>query len=220
MGAGNQGMGTYFADDAATTGYKSRHYGCVIKLLARLGTVYDMGDKWINDMGRIQDGCDPLFGYTLMHEGFDSITTIKHGRERALFFDDQILDMVAYPCPAFWNNNGQPTGPYLNGRDELKYPDSCDPDDYPELVPPPCKFDGGLQRQACAGFTSAGCFSRADGNVEDAATCTGAAVLRQESLDWYSCEKHCFDDPKCKGFQFAGNQCIQYSDVPTAVHGG
>merc|ERR1719223_1684846 len=47
---GNQGMGTYFADEAYVTGYKTRHMGCVIKVLARVGNVFDMEDSWLPDM--------------------------------------------------------------------------------------------------------------------------------------------------------------------------
>jgi len=219
--AGNQGMGAYFADDAPTTGIKARHPGCVVVLLARLGNVFDMNESWLPDMGHRQDGCDSQFGYKLMKEGFDSVTTVKHGRERALFFVDQILDMVAYPCPASYGNNGQRTGPWINGRSDLKYPDpeKCDPHDYPEYTPPPCKFDGNVQDKACAGFTSAGCYTTPNGNVDDNAQCKDATVLKRDSLDWNACQKNCFDEPMCKGLQFHGsNECIQYSNEPSSQH--
>lgn len=217
--AGNQGMGAYFADTAEVTGSKTRHTGCVIKLLARLGNVFDMGEGWLPDIGRGQDGCNSMLGYKLMNESFDSVTTIKHGRERALFFDDQVLDMVAYPCPTNWGNHAERVGDWINGRSELKTVDTCDPDKFPEITPPPCKFDGTVERATCAGFTSAGCYTLGNGNVDDAAKCTGAPVLKKEWVDWNTCQKDCFNNTKCKGLQFGRpNECIQYSREPSALH--
>lgn len=223
---GNQGMGTYFANDAAHTAYKTRHHGCVIKVLARVGNVFHMKDDWLPDMQNNESleglgipneaGCDTLFGYKLMKKNFQSIATDKHGAERAIFFDDQILDMVAYPT----RRKGRRSGGYLNGRSELKYPESCDPDDYPQYEPPPCKFDGAVQREACAGFTNAGCFTTDNGNVNAEAGCTGT-VLKSATLDWGKCNKECFDNRKCQGFQWqGGDECKMYSDVPSAVHWG
>merc|ERR1712176_1352978 len=169
------------------------------------------GDAWLNDLGRIEDGCDTLFGYKLMKEGFQSITTAKKqdwqpddvGVERAIFFVDQIIDMVAYPCEASWGNYGTPTGPYLNDRSELQYPDSCNPDDYPEYEPPPCNFDGQVQDKACAGFTNAGCFNGKDNNIDAGAKCGDAAVLKSSNVDWSGCQKDCMSNPECQGFQFS-----------------
>jgi len=225
---GNQGMGTYFADTAQATGHKTRHMGCVIKVLARVGNIFDMENAWLPDMKNNESldglgipneaGCDTMFGYKLMEKNFQSVTTVKHGRERALFFDDQIIDMVAYPTDTNWGNDARQTGDYINDRSELKYPDSCNPADYPEFEPPTCKFDGKVQRETCLGFTNAGCFTTGNGNVDAAASCTGP-VLKSPSLDWSACNKECFNNDECQGFQFEGdNGCTMYSEVPTAEH--
>jgi len=109
---GNLGAGVYFADDAATTNYKTRHKGCIIKALVRLGNVLELGDRWLQNAGRTPQTCDPLLGYKLAMPGgehVDSLTTIKHGRERSIFFTDQIVDMIAYPC----TKNGTRTGDFV-----------------------------------------------------------------------------------------------------------
>lgn len=226
---GNQGMGTYFADTAQATGHKTRHMGCVIKALVRVGNIFDMENAWLPDMENnetleglgIPDeaGCDTMLGYKLMEKNFHSITTVKHGRERAIFFDDQILDMVAYPTDTNWGNNADVRGPYLNDRSELKKPEGCNPADYPVIEPPPCKFDGKVQRETCLGFTNAGCFTIPNGNVDAMGPCSSGTVLKSAELEWNECNKGCFDNNECQGFQFSGeNSCTMYSDVPKATH--
>merc|ERR1711920_358419 len=68
----------------------------------------------------------------------------------------------------------------------------------------------------CAGFTSVGCYTLGNGNVDDGAKCTGS-VLKHEWVDWETCQKQCYENSQCKGLQFSGkNDCTQYSSEPTA----
>jgi hypothetical protein len=126
---GNLGLGTYFADDAAATGYKTRHWGCVIIVLVRLGKVYDMGPVWLAG----EDRCSKTFGEKLNEMGYDSMTTTKHGRERAIFQIDQVLDMIAYrTCTQFGCH--EPEGEWVGGRSELNH-SACNPKDFPDAHP-------------------------------------------------------------------------------------
>jgi len=129
---GNLGAGVYFADDAATTNYKTRHKGCIIKALVRLGNVLELGDRWLQNAGRTPQTCDPLLGYKLAMPGgehVDSLTTLKHGRERSIFFTDQIVDMVAYHTDSnYW----------VNGRRTLNIPAECDPNAFKSFAAPEC----------------------------------------------------------------------------------
>jgi len=221
---GNQGMGMYFADTASVTGYKTRHTGCVIKALVRLGNVFDMGNHWLPGVHRLNDGCDPLFGYTLANEHFDSVTTIKHGRERAIFFMDQVIDMIAYPTGNYYRNHGEVRGAYINGRSEFNYPSSCNPNDFPEYQPPPCNFSESraLDKACASGFSNVGCFTKPDGNVVADERCTGGQFLKKEKLDWAACQKNCYDAPNCKGFEYNkwAHTCKQFSTVPRSYRAG
>merc|ERR1712083_106042 len=89
----------------------------------------ELGDAWLQDAGRWMSSCDPLIGYRLANtEGVDSLTTIKHGRERSIFFTDQIVDMVAYHTD---------THSWVNGRSELNSDVTCNPESYRSYGSPP-----------------------------------------------------------------------------------
>lgn len=135
---GNLGMGIYFADSAERTGWKTRHWGCVIEVAVRLGN-----PKALQCNGRA-DGCeggwtwlperdqgDPDYGSKLNCLGHDSLYTYKHGFEESIFFTDQVVDMIAYPT-CTWYGCHRRNGPYLNGRSQLNIPSQCSANDFPD----------------------------------------------------------------------------------------
>merc|ERR1712151_777188 len=88
------GNGMYFAEKSIETGRKTRHYGCMIEVLVRLGRVYNAGEGY---------GTNPPKGDRLLQMGFDAVTVVDvtkehYGREFEIYHKDQIVDMFAYPC--------------------------------------------------------------------------------------------------------------------------
>jgi hypothetical protein len=119
------GDGIYFAEDPAATGRKTRHYGCMIEVLVRLGRIYDLGEGYGHQTN----------GEWLLHHGYDAATVVDmtkehYGREFQIFYKDQVVDMLAYPCDGTWTDcedqatqykcktppTGKRTGSNLSGK--------------------------------------------------------------------------------------------------------
>jgi hypothetical protein len=135
------GSGMYFAEKSVETGRKTRHYGCMIEVLVRLGRIYDAGEGY---------NTNPPDGGRLLQMGYDAVTVVdtsnEHfGREFEIYHKDQIVDMTAYPCDGRWTHcenerlqykckgppSGVRTGPNLFRKDSF-YLDklACDANDY------------------------------------------------------------------------------------------
>jgi hypothetical protein len=78
------GDGIYFAERSLETGRKTRHYGCMIEVLVRLGRVYNAGEGY---------GTNPPNRDRLLQMGFDSVTVVDptqahYGREFEIYHQD------------------------------------------------------------------------------------------------------------------------------------
>jgi hypothetical protein len=195
---GNLGQGIYFTDTARATGWKTRHWGCVIEVAVRMGDRKGLectgssngcenGWTWLPEA----DQGDTAYGAKLDCEGHDSLYTYKHGMETSIFFTDQIVDMVAYPTCTHFECYHR-TGPYLNGRSELNIPQQCNANDFEEHC-----INGEPVMQTTTTTTST------------QRTCWSSDCSRG-----YQPHQSCQCNDRCKEY---GNCCSNYEDVCDSV---
>jgi hypothetical protein len=111
--------GIYFCESAQETAGKAEHHGCLIEALVQVGNVMDLMTAQVPDSDR-----DGKTGDRLRDMGFDSTTTSEQGIEWAIYFKDQVVDMIAYPS----TTTGGKAGPFVNGKwylDTGKVPSAC-----------------------------------------------------------------------------------------------
>jgi hypothetical protein len=113
------GAGIYFCEKKEITAWKALHWGCMVEVLVQVGHVKDIGDGQVAHNGQSRD-----LGIELGTKGYDSMTTNLDGIEWAVYYKDQVVDMIAYPC----EKDGTRNGTFVNDRDTLnadKVPASC-----------------------------------------------------------------------------------------------
>jgi len=147
--------------------------------------------------------------------------TNKNGRERVIFFIDQVVDMIAYPVPNKYGNNGRRTGPFVNGRGELRYPSKCNPRDYPEVHATSCDQKK-VSDRTCAGFAPVSCYTNHRGHIEGpkegGQKCTGGSLLKRLRADKDKCQKKCALHPSCTAIEVASRSCKLFSGNVGSEH--
>jgi hypothetical protein len=106
------GAGIYFTESAEVTGWKALHWGCLVEVYVQVGHVKDLGNGRVFANG---DGRD--LGLEMNTMGYDSMTTNLEGVEWAVYYKDQVTDMIAYPC--YKNGTKIPGDNCVNDRCEL-----------------------------------------------------------------------------------------------------
>lgn len=140
---GSLGEGIYFSRSLRTAAWRTRHYGCVIIAAVRFGSEKrlscsgpwngcERGWTWLEEWQKR----DPTYGKALVCNGYDSLHSWKHGPASAIFFPDQVVDMVAYPTCS-WKGCSNRNGGYLNGRNLWHVAKECNPNAFQEK----CHFD-------------------------------------------------------------------------------
>lgn len=98
------GSGIYFCEAPEVTATKALHWGCMVEVYVEVGHIKDLGDGQVAHNGQARD-----MGIELGTKGYDSMTTNLAGIEWAVYYKDQVVDMIAYPC----TKNGTRTGDFV-----------------------------------------------------------------------------------------------------------